>query len=571
MNDGVELASQMSPRNTSKADPAAEALISHLVDSLGYFKSHSNSFNEHSVPDHQCRESGAAVGNDSVEEHNHSVASFPGISGAARTSYSPRTVADDQYDFSPIETISREHSTDSISTALHNLTLRKNSIDPCASNGNQAGHSVWERHRNGLGQECGLGLENVDYSVGCSRLKNSSTSSIGIDNRILQNKGRGLIGSSDIPGIWQNPMDKEASKTNNDHIPAIPPRINNTQNFYRDENYEKERSNPRRFDSTIQQNLDVSSQSFVDPTSVSLPTMNPPFADALNTHGFKYMQHPNGYYNNALQATYTQQINAAAQLASVCSAWPPSIQALALAQLQLSLAQQHQKMHAQSYQNAEECLVGLDGKYQPYCHQIITEEMNEIALQLLHKVKNLQMSDPPAVSRMVGKRYFCSLKEVAKVVNSARLILIAPDIRPSLTAHIKPVRLLELVLSAADATGVPYVFVLSRRGIGQVFGREKSMSIVAVMNLEGVEAEYVSLLESGAKGRQAYQVSRLSCRSSSDHSHLPQGNMGNNFDSTKLDYGNKNRNLPECDNAAAGGIGLYHVSNTILPQNGNHS
>ena len=156
----------------------------------------------------------------------------------------------------------------------------------------------------------------------------------------------------------------------------------------------------------------------------------------------------------------------------------------------------------------EECLVGIDGAYQSYCHQVINNEINVAALRMLSHVKAAQLTDSPALTRLIGKRYFCSLKEVSKVVGASRMLLIAPDVRPSVTAHIKPVRLLQMVMAAADAAGVPYVFCLSRRGIGQVFGRDKSMSIVAVMHVDGVENEYVTLLEQGAQGRELYAAHR---------------------------------------------------------------
>ena len=54
------------------------------------------------------------------------------------------------------------------------------------------------------------------------------------------------------------------------------------------------------------------------------------------------------------------------------------------------------------------------------------------------------------------------------MVTWARALIVAPDVRPSSTAHIKPVKMLQAVLAAAEAAGVPVVFALSRRGIGQV-------------------------------------------------------------------------------------------------------
>jgi ribosomal protein L7Ae-like RNA K-turn-binding protein len=127
--------------------------------------------------------------------------------------------------------------------------------------------------------------------------------------------------------------------------------------------------------------------------------------------------------------------------------------------------------------------------------QIISDDLNTVTFQLLMRVKVLQLADSPAVAHLLGKRYFCSLKEVSKVVHCAKALIIAPDVRPSPTAHIKPVGLLQSVIRTAQAMGVPYVFALSRRGIGQVFGRDKNMSIVAVMQTDGVEAEFVQMLE----------------------------------------------------------------------------
>lgn len=152
----------------------------------------------------------------------------------------------------------------------------------------------------------------------------------------------------------------------------------------------------------------------------------------------------------------------------------------------------------------EENLVGLDGSYQPYCSQVITPQLNIATQQALHTLKNLQNLDPSTPGRLSGKRYFCSLKEVSKVTKNCRLLIIAPDVKPSSTSNIKPVRMLQSVIRSAEEAGVPYIFALSRRGIGQVFGRDKSMSIVAVMNLEHIERECTQMVEEAMKGRQMF-------------------------------------------------------------------
>eukprot|EP00890_Picochlorum_soloecismus_P006580 jgi/Picsp_1/747/NSC_04236-R1_selenocysteine insertion sequence-binding protein 2-like len=154
---------------------------------------------------------------------------------------------------------------------------------------------------------------------------------------------------------------------------------------------------------------------------------------------------------------------------------------------------------------AEECLVGVEGEYQPYCKQIISTELNAAAQRVLHALKTLQNFDGAYGSK---KRYFCSLKEVSKVAKHCKLLIIAPDVKPSPTAHIKPVKLLQSVINSAESAGVPYIFALSRRGIGQVFGRDKSMSIVAIMNLDQIEVDCAIMAEEAQSGRIGYIEAR---------------------------------------------------------------
>ncbi|KAL6782835.1 hypothetical protein ACKKBG_A08275 [Auxenochlorella protothecoides x Auxenochlorella symbiontica] len=153
-----------------------------------------------------------------------------------------------------------------------------------------------------------------------------------------------------------------------------------------------------------------------------------------------------------------------------------------------------------------EVLTGTEGAYQPYCNQIINDELNFTAQRLLSRLKELtSLEQGMAPGFSPPRRFFCSLKEVSKVVPNAALLIVAPDVRPSATAAIKPVKILTALLSAAARHGVPVVFALSRRGIGQVFGREKSMSIVAVMDVSQCEAECRRLIGQSAEGRALFR------------------------------------------------------------------
>ena len=159
-----------------------------------------------------------------------------------------------------------------------------------------------------------------------------------------------------------------------------------------------------------------------------------------------------------------------------------------------------------------EILVGLDGQYQSYCRQIITPALNVATTAALDRLRNIQLEieasmlgQPGVTKATIPRKYFCSLKEVAKVAKICKLLVIAPDIKPSPTAHIKPVKLLNSLVEDAQHAGVPYVFALSRKGIGQIFGRDKNMSIMALMDLDPVRAEVDVMLDEAACGRRLWE------------------------------------------------------------------
>lgn len=63
-------------------------------------------------------------------------------------------------------------------------------------------------------------------------------------------------------------------------------------------------------------------------------------------------------------------------------------------------------------QDPPELLVGPQGRYQPYCQQVISARLNHAATSALSIIRLLQSRDTPAIAAQIGKRYYCSLKEV---------------------------------------------------------------------------------------------------------------------------------------------------------------
>ena len=159
----------------------------------------------------------------------------------------------------------------------------------------------------------------------------------------------------------------------------------------------------------------------------------------------------------------------------------------------------------------QEMLVGMDGAYEPYCKQIITPALNVATTAALERMRNIQqeieasmMGQPGVTKASIPRTFFCSLKEVSKVAKVCKLLVVAPDIKPSATAHIKPVKMLNALIEDADSAGVPYVFALSRRGIGDIFGKDKNMSIMALMDLDPIKAEVALMLAEAGLGRRLW-------------------------------------------------------------------
>lgn len=158
-----------------------------------------------------------------------------------------------------------------------------------------------------------------------------------------------------------------------------------------------------------------------------------------------------------------------------------------------------------------ELMVGMDGMYESYCKQIITPALNVATTAALERMRDVQqeleasmLGQPGVTKANIPRKFFCSLKEVSKVAKVCKLLVVAPDIKPSATAHIKPVKMLNALIEDADSAGVPYVFALSRKGIGQIFGKDKNMSIMALMDLDPIKAEVELMLVEASLGRRLW-------------------------------------------------------------------
>lgn len=64
------------------------------------------------------------------------------------------------------------------------------------------------------------------------------------------------------------------------------------------------------------------------------------------------------------------------------------------------------------------------------------------------------------------------------------------------------------ILESSAANGVPVVFALSRKRLGEVWGSRKRMSVVAVLSAEGAEDLLARSLALAAEGRRRWEAAQ---------------------------------------------------------------
>ncbi|KAK9818831.1 hypothetical protein WJX74_008862 [Apatococcus lobatus] len=155
--------------------------------------------------------------------------------------------------------------------------------------------------------------------------------------------------------------------------------------------------------------------------------------------------------------------------------------------------------------------MGPEANCRTYCCQVITADLNKVVVELLQSLLYWQeraRALHPAKAKQ-KKRLVSGLREVAKAVRSkrARVVIVAPNIE-----HIQTEGglddLLTSILSQAEELGIPVVFALSRKKLGQVFGCRKKMSAIAVLDYSSAEAMHKRMTALAAAGREDWQQHR---------------------------------------------------------------
>jgi selenocysteine insertion sequence-binding protein 2 len=123
--------------------------------------------------------------------------------------------------------------------------------------------------------------------------------------------------------------------------------------------------------------------------------------------------------------------------------------------------------------------------------------------------------------------YICGLREVRKAVRAgkARSVVLAPNIEPC-EAEGGLDDTISAILGACTEAGVPVVFALSRKRLGEIYGFRKRMSAVAVLEIGGVEGIHASALHLAEEGRARWQAAQGAADAAAAAAAAPAGGPG---------------------------------------------
>lgn len=154
--------------------------------------------------------------------------------------------------------------------------------------------------------------------------------------------------------------------------------------------------------------------------------------------------------------------------------------------------------------------IGPNAQVHSLCRQVICVELNTIVTDLLQRVKAFQeraLARNP-MKAAAHRWYVCGLREVRKVVKlkTAKCVILAPNIEQiemagGLNDH------LTAILTKCQELDIPYVFALSRKKMGEIYGFRKRVSAVALLEVNAVSDLHKRMLELACEGRQSWERS----------------------------------------------------------------
>ncbi|XP_035902674.1 selenocysteine insertion sequence-binding protein 2 [Anopheles stephensi] len=143
--------------------------------------------------------------------------------------------------------------------------------------------------------------------------------------------------------------------------------------------------------------------------------------------------------------------------------------------------------------------------FRPYCDHFISEELRELAEDVVVKLFNYQTKAyaKNPIKAVANKRYVVGFNEVLKLLElrKVRLVLVAPDLEPNETID----QMVSNVKMLCRQSQVPYLFALKRRKIGFHLLKKAPISCVGVLSYAGCEDTVKQMLLVVEQERESYR------------------------------------------------------------------
>ncbi|KAG7165108.1 uncharacterized protein LOC121871071 [Homarus americanus] len=145
-------------------------------------------------------------------------------------------------------------------------------------------------------------------------------------------------------------------------------------------------------------------------------------------------------------------------------------------------------------------------KFREYCDHIITPEVNMVTQQLVESLVGFQdrhFQRDPTKAR-IRRRYVCGLKETTKLMGKMSCIIVAPDIQRSKGPGALD-EVVEKMLGQAQVHGVPVIFALSCKQIGNLCFKKVPVSCFGIINYQGAQDKFQTLMQLVPEAKKQYQ------------------------------------------------------------------
>ncbi|XP_028980667.2 selenocysteine insertion sequence-binding protein 2 isoform X2 [Esox lucius] len=148
-------------------------------------------------------------------------------------------------------------------------------------------------------------------------------------------------------------------------------------------------------------------------------------------------------------------------------------------------------------------------KFRDYCSQVLSKDVDECVTNLLKELVRFQdrlYQKDPMKARM-KRRLVMGLREVLKhlKLRKVKCVIISPNCE-RIQSKGGLDEALHNIIDTCREQGVPFVFALSRKGLGRCVNKAVPVSLVGIFNYDGAQDHYHKMIELSSEARRAYEV-----------------------------------------------------------------